>query len=93
MTALTTITLTPEQEEAIVAPYRAEFKKQLAREVADVARKGKALQRRTDARVERARQTAKKWKVQYAETRSKLLAAQGEIVHLKRRLRDGEWWE
>lgn len=88
---MTVITLTPEQVQAIVAPVRAEHQKALALASKAYESKAKAAQRRADARVLRARQSTKQWKVQYTETRSKLLAAQAEIVALKRRLRSGEW--
>lgn len=85
------ITLTPEQENAVVAKHAAEFERQLAVNIANHAKLAAALKRRADDRVDRAQQTAKDWKLRYQETRSKLLAAQAEIVVLKRRLRDGDW--
>jgi hypothetical protein len=90
---MTTITLTEEQERAIVAKHIAEFNKTITQLAAQHVKATAGVQRRADARVARARQSTKQWKVQYAETRSKLLAAQAEIVALKRRLRNGEWGE
>lgn len=89
----TTLTLTPEQDEAIVAKARAEFDKQVKQLEKQKAKEVASLKRRADDRVFRARQRATAWKAQYSDTRSKLLAAQAEIVILKRRLRNGDWDE
>lgn len=88
---MTTITLTAEQCRAIVQPYIEAHDKHSAQAAANSAKVYAALQRRTNARVERARQTAKSWKVRYSETRKALLAAQAEVHQLKRRLRNGEF--
>jgi len=74
---MTTITLTPEQEQAIVAQNEEQNAKKYA-----------ALQRRTDSRVDRANQRANEWKVRYGDTRKRLLAALAENTELKRRIRE-----
>ena len=88
---MTTITLTPEQEQAIVGAYTAETRKLLKQAEAATAKSQAALKRRTDARVDRANQRATVWKVRYSNTRKLFLAAQAEITLLKRKLRTGDW--
>ena len=88
---MTSITLTPEQEEAILAKPRAEFDRQLAQFEKQKAKEFEWLKRRTDDRVARAKQSTVAWKAEYVATRSLLRAAQAEIVILKRRLRNGDW--
>lgn len=74
---MTTITLTPEQEQAIVAQHEEQHAKKYA-----------ALQRRTDNRVDRANQRANEWRVRYGDARKRLLAALAENTELKRRIRE-----
>lgn len=85
---MTTITLTPEQEQAIVGTYAAETRKLLTQAEAQLDKKYVALQRRTDSRVDRANQRANEWKVRYGDTRKRLLAALAENTELKRRIRE-----
>jgi hypothetical protein len=74
---MTTITLTTEQEQAIVAHREDQLNKKYT-----------ALQRRTDSRVDRANQRANEWRVRYSEARKRLLAALAENTELKRRIRE-----
>lgn len=88
---MTTIQLTPEQEQAVAAKLTAEYKRDLTSALSGAARSYKALQRKTDDQVNRARQATKEWKQRYTATREELLKARAEIVQLKRRLQDGDW--
>ena len=88
---MTTIVLTQAQIEAITTPATQKFKADLVVQANDHARKVKALQRAANAKVDRANQRCTDWKLQYTETRKLLLLAQGEIVTLKRRIRNAEW--
>lgn len=81
---MTTVTLTPKQVQAIMRQHIEAHDKHAAKAYA-------ALQRRTNARVEQAKQTAKSWKVRYSETRKALLATMAEVHQLKRKLRNGEF--
>lgn len=90
---MNTITLTPDQVKAVVAKHALEFDRQLAMNVTNYNKIIAATKRRADAKVDRANQRTTDWKLKYEETRRKLLAAQAEIVALKRRLKAGEWDE
>ena len=88
---MTTITLTLEQEQAIVRPYMEAHMRLAAEEKKRDDKLRAGIKRKADDRVARANQTAKDWKLRYSETRRSLLAAQAEIITLKRRLRDGDF--
>ena len=85
------ITLTQEQIDSIVQPYLAKFEKDTAAIQAAAERSSAGVKRRADARVERAKARTTQWIQHYNSTRTALLKANGEIVVLKRRLRNGDW--
>lgn len=88
---MSTITLTEGQEWLIAAPYIVERDKAVAQAEAKAAKAYTALQRRTDTRIDKAKQETTEWKQRYNETRKQLIAARTEIIDLKRRLRNGKW--
>ena len=88
---MTTITLTQEQEAAIIKTHADKFAKEVATIQAAADRQVAGAKRRADARVIRAKQRTTEWRQRYNTTRSALLKANGEIVVLKRRLRNGDW--
>lgn len=83
------ITLTQDQIELIARPIEERCERQIRELEAKAARSVAANKRRADARVEAARQRTSEWKQSYSDARSRLLAAQAEIVELKRRIREG----
>lgn len=90
---MTIITLTEGQEWLIAAPYIVERDKAVAQAEARAAKAYTALQRRTQSRIDKAKQETIEWKQRYLETRKQLIATRTEISDLKRRLRNGEWDE
>lgn len=74
-----TITLTDEQEQAIVAKHVAPLTKQLTKNAEAYARSAAAAKRRADKRVERAKQKATMWRLRYGEMRKRLLETQAKL--------------
>lgn len=81
---MTTIELTPEQIVELLLPIVKKERHQSERKYA-------SLQRRTDARVKRAKARTAEWKQRYSDARKDLIKARSEINTLKRRLRDGDF--
>ena len=88
---MTTLELTQEQVDAIRNPVVVFYEERERIIKAQAAKPYAALQRRTDARIEKAKRETKEWKEHYKEARKNLIAARNEITILKRKLRNGEW--
>lgn len=78
-----TITLTDEQEQAIVAKHVASLTRQLTKNAKAYATSAAQAKRRADKRVERAKQNAADWKLRYGEMRKRLLETQEKLRELR----------
>lgn len=78
-----TITLTDEQEQALVAKHVAPLTKQLTKNAEAYAESAAQAKRRADKRVERAKQNAADWKLRYSEMRKRLLETQEKLKELQ----------